>query len=174
MKLSRIHSFWWLATLATHGSAITLFDVLNTYPQLSTLKSYISASPNVTSFLQNANNFTFLAPSNDAITTFTSQTNSNLTEDVLQATLQYSLLQGGFPALSFTNASLFIASNLYNGSHANVTGGQRVELVAGSDGIPEVVTGNRSVSTATQTVCLREPFDHKILTIRRILFAPAA
>ena len=174
MKLSRIHSLWWIATLATNGFAITLFDILNTYPQLSTLKSYINASPNVTSFLQNANNFTFLAPSNDAIATFTSQTNTNLTEDVLQATLQYSLLQGGFPALSFTNTSLFVASNLYNGSYANVTGGQRVELVAGSNGTPEMVTGNRSVSTATQAVCLRELFDYKILTIGRISFAPAA
>ena len=153
MKLSRIHSLGWLATLATHGSAITVFDVLNTYPQLSTLKSYINASPNVTGFLQNANNFTLLAPSNDAIAAFTSQSNSNLTEDILQATLQYSLLQGGFPALSFTNASQFVASNLYNGSYANVTGGQKVELVLDNNGTPEVVTGNKTVSTATETVC---------------------
>lgn len=152
MKLSRIHNLWWIAALITRGEAVTLFDVFNTYPQLSGLKSYVNASANVTSFLQNANNFTFLAPTNDAITTFTSQTGTNLTPDTLLATLQYSLLQGGFPTLSFTNNSLFVQSNLYNGTYANVTGGQRVELVLGSDGTPEVVTGNKSISTSTETV----------------------
>lgn len=150
MKLSRI---WWLAALATGGSAITLIDVLSSYPELSTLHSWVNASSNVTSLLASANNFTFLAPTNGAVGKYLSQFPNNLTENVLEATFQYSLLRGGFPSLSFTNTSQFVATNLINASYANVTGGQAVELVLGADGNPQVVTGNKSIATSTSAVC---------------------
>jgi len=155
MKLSRI---WWLATLATRGYAITLIDVLASHPELSTLHGYVNASSSVTSLLASANNFTFLAPTNDAVGKYLSKFPNNLTEDVLEATFQYSLLRGGFPSLSFTNTPQFVATNLVNASYANVTGGQTVELVLGADGNPQVVTGNKSTATSTSVVCLKSLF----------------
>ena len=155
MKLSQI---WWLATFAARSYAVTLIDVLASHPELSTLHGYVSASSNVTSLLASANNFTFLAPTNDAVGKYLSQFPNNLTEDVLKATFQYSLLRGGFPSLSFPNTSQFVATNLVNASYANVTGGQAVELVLGTNGNPQVVTGNKSIATSTSAVCPKKSF----------------
>jgi hypothetical protein len=117
------------------------------------LKSFFNASQNITSLLQNANEVTFFAPSNDAIANYNEQ-NENLTTDGMQALIEFSLLQGGYPTLSFTNDSQFVASHLTNPQYANVTGGQRVELVLGSNGMPEVVTGNKSISPSSTTVAI--------------------
>jgi hypothetical protein len=111
-------------TLVSHGFAITLLEVIATYPQLSTLNTYVNVTSNVTSLLTSANNFTFLAASNTAISSFISDNPNVLTNDLLQATLQYSLLKGGYPTLSFSNVSQFVPTNLVNASYANVTGGQ--------------------------------------------------
>ena len=156
MKLLR-QSLWWLITLVTHGSAITPLQAIQSYPQLSTLQNYINASSNFTSLLSSANNFTFLAPSNDAFATFANQNQNITNKDLLEATLQYSLLQGGFPTLSFSKTPQFVASNLVNATYSNVTGGQRAELVLGSDGTPQVVTSNQSISTSNSTVCSKTP-----------------
>ena len=124
MRLLRIQSLWWLLIIVSHGLAITLLEVIGTYPQLSTLNTYINVTSNITSQLASANNFTFLAASNQAITSFTSNNPNVLTNDLLQATLQYSLLKGGYPTLSFSNVSQFVPTNLVNASYTNVTGGQ--------------------------------------------------
>ncbi|TAQ85349.1 hypothetical protein B7494_g6316 [Chlorociboria aeruginascens] len=153
MKLFRIQSLCWLSALITQISAITFLGVLQSYPELSTLYGYINASANATGQIASANNFTFLAASNDAIATFTQDNPSVATEDLLETILQYSLLQGGFPTLSFTNTSQFVPSNLVNATYANVTGGQVVELVLDASGTPEIVTGNKTLSTSTSTVC---------------------
>jgi hypothetical protein len=144
-------SFWWLATLVSYGSAISLLEVLQTYPQLSSLSSLVNGSSNVTALLASSNNFTFLAPSNDAISAFNSQNPGTLNGSLL-ANVQYGLLKGGFPTLSISSTPQFIASNLSNATYANVTGGQVVELVLSSDGTPEVLTGNKTISTSTSTV----------------------
>jgi hypothetical protein len=161
MKWSRIPNLCWLTTLVTPASCITLLGVLQTYPELSTLYSYVNgnnnASTNATSLLSNANNFTFLAPSNTAIKNLLASNADALTPDLVNALLQYSLLNGGYPSLSFTNESQFVASNLNNASYANVTGGQAVELVLGADGEPNIVSGNKSISTSPGTV-RRNPF----------------
>ena len=152
MRLLRIQNLCWLVAFATHGSAITLLQVLQSYSELSTLYSYINGSSNLTSLVSNPNNFTFLAASNDAIESFIVQNPNTLTADLLEATLQYSLLKGGYPTLSFSNTPQFVASNLVNATYANVTGGQAVELSLDSSGTPQVVSGNRSISTSTSTV----------------------
>jgi hypothetical protein len=151
MKLFRIPSLWWLATLVSYGSAITLLEVLQSNPQLSSLSALVNASSNATALLASSNNFTFLAPSNDAISSFNSQ-NPGVLNSSLLANVQYGLLKGGFPTLSFTNTPQFVPSNLTNATYANVTGGQVVELVLGSDGSPEIVTGNKTISTSTSSV----------------------
>lgn len=157
MKWSRIQILCWLATLVSPGTCITLLGVLQSYPELSTLYSYVSGngSTNGTGLLGDANNFTFLAPSNTAIKNLLASNPNALTQDLVDATLQYSLLNGGYPSLSFTNTSQFVASNLNNASYANVTGGQRVELVLGPSGEPQILSGNKSISTSpgTELVC---------------------
>jgi hypothetical protein len=140
-------------TLITHGYAITLLQVIQSYPELSILNTYINNSTNATNLLSNANNFTFLAPNNIAITSFLSNNPNVLTKGLLEATVQYSLLRGGYPKLSFTDTPQFVTSNLVNASYTNVTAGQSVELVLNSNGGPQVVSGNKSVSTPATTVC---------------------
>lgn len=155
MKGSRIHSLCWLVTLFVHSACITLLGVLQSQPELSTLYSYVNASSNGSSLLGNANNFTFIAPSNNAIANLLARDPTALSKDVVDATLQYSLLNGGYPSLSFTNTSQFVATSLSNASYANVTGGQRVELLLGSNGEPQIVSGNKSISQSPSTVRLK-------------------
>ena len=152
MKLLRIQHICWLVAFVAHGCAITPLAVLQSYSELSTLYAYVNSSPNLTSLLSSPNNFTFLATSNTAISNFLFQNPNHLTADLLEATLQYSLLRGGYPTLSFSNTPQFVESNLVNASYTNVTGGQRVELLLDSSGKPQIVTGNKSISTSTSTV----------------------
>jgi hypothetical protein len=152
MRGAQTQSLFWLATLVSYGACITLLGVLQSQPQLSTLYSYLNASSNSTSLLANANNFTFLAPSNDAIQSLLAADPDALSKDNVDALFQYSLLSGGYPTLSFSNTSQFVPSSLSNASYANVTGGQRVELLLGSDGEPEIISGNKSISQSPSTV----------------------
>jgi len=136
--------FIWLATLVPSSLAITLLQVLETTPELSTLYSYVNGSANATSFIANSNNFTFFAPSNDAISALIqSKGNATLNEDLLLASLQYGMVKGGYPSLSFTNNSQFASTNLASPKYANVTGGQIVELIIDDIGNPQVVSGNK-------------------------------
>ncbi|TVY35773.1 Fasciclin-like arabinogalactan protein, partial [Lachnellula occidentalis] len=150
------HLQTWLAlalvlALVTRASAITLLQVIQSYPDLSLLSTYISNSSSISSLLSSANNFTFLAPSNRAIDSFLTDNPNVLTEGLLEATIQYSLLRGGYPKLSFSDTPLFVASNLVNATYSNVTDGQAVELVLDGGGDPQAVSGNKSVSTAATT-----------------------
>lgn len=152
MKPFQISSFWWLAILASHGWATTLLEVLQTYPQLSALNTLVNSSANATALLANSNNFTFLAPSNTAISNFNSQNPGVLNSTLLLPTIQYGLLKGGYPTLSITNTPQFIQSNLSGPAYANVTGGQVVELVTAIDGTPVFISGNRSISRSAAAV----------------------
>lgn len=147
MKFSLVN----FVAIATAVQATTLLQVLQGYSQLTSLSSYVNASSNATALLANANNFTFLAPSNKAIATYLTQNPNVLTPDLLEATLQYSLLQGGYPALSFSDTPLFVPSGLVNASYANVTGGQRMELVS-SGGVADMLSGNKTSSTSATAV----------------------
>ncbi|PVH77458.1 FAS1 domain-containing protein, partial [Cadophora sp. DSE1049] len=102
-----------------------------------------------------SNNFTFLAPSNDAISALIqSKGNATLHEDLLLASVQYGMLKGGYPTLSFTNNSQFASTNLASPKYANVTGGQTVELITDEIGNPEVVSGNKvSASVGDELIC---------------------
>jgi hypothetical protein len=151
--------FWWqhLCWLAlftrVSATSVNLLNVLQNTAELSTLYSYVNASSNLTHLLSNADDFTFLAASNDAIATFVKHNPNTLTQDVLLATLQYSLLQGVFPSLSFSNTSQFVSSNLISGTFTNVTGGQVVELGLGNSGDPQVISGNKTISPSISAVC---------------------
>jgi hypothetical protein len=162
MRILRIQS---LCCFFEHSSAITLLGVIQSTPQLSTLNTLLSAksSINITNFLSTANNFTFLALSNDAIARFNAIGPNNLTGDLLTATLQYSLLQGEFPTTSITSLPQFVQSYLVNPTFANITSGQVVELVV-SDGTAGAITGNKTISATTSAVCLQTPPFTRLLT----------
>ena len=131
----------------------TLLGALGAYTELSTLSNYVNDSSTVRTLLTEANNFTFFAPSNSAIESLIgTYNNDSLASDELDAILQYSLIHGGYSRLSFSNTPQFIASNLLNASYANVSGGQVVDLVLDSDDTPQVITGNKNVSSISLTV----------------------
>jgi uncharacterized surface protein with fasciclin (FAS1) repeats len=174
--LFAMQSLWCLAALVSRAYAITLLEVLATYPQLSSLNTLVKSSSNATALLASSNNFTFLAPSNDAIAAFNTQNPATLNASLLP-NVQYGLLKGGYPTLSITNTPQFIVSNLTDPTYSNVTGGQTVELVLGSEGTPEVLSGNRSISTSTSTVRTESKqfqFSPSINIPNRISFASGA
>jgi hypothetical protein len=58
--------------------------------------------------------------------------------------------------VNFKDETQFVATSLTNASYSNVTifpGGQRVELVDGPGGYPEIVSSNKTVTTTSATVC---------------------
>lgn len=107
------------ATLAGNNQTSSLSALLGTYPQL-------------TGSLANLKNITVLAPSNNAIGTLVnSSMGQMLTSNpgMIQALLQYHVLNGTYPASAITNMSSFVPTALMNMSYTNVTGGQRVEAI---------------------------------------------
>lgn len=161
------HNCCWLAIVALLpciAATSQLLDVLASTSELSTVLEYINYF-NLTSYFIAAENFTFLAPSNDAIVAYGNAKGTTISaERGIMALLQYSLLQGIYPSLSFTNESQFVPSYLLNSTYANVTGGQRVELSLNSNGLPQVISGNKTVSVSQSTVCtsLREAVEIRL------------
>ncbi|KAK0101777.1 hypothetical protein ONS95_006930 [Cadophora gregata] len=153
--MMKMRCIWLTAALVPSSLAITLLELIGTTPELSTLYSYVNGSANAANFLASSNNFTFLAPNNDAISALIqSKGNATLTEDLLLASVQYGMVKGGFPTLSFSNNSQFVSTNLAGPKYANVTGGQTVELVTDEIGNPQVVSGNKvSAGVADELIC---------------------
>ncbi len=127
--------------LATACYAQTAQDILTSTPSLSTLSSLIDKSSQFSTLLAATNNFTFLAPNNDA---FSKWLLGNYTQDFVDATLTYHLLAGNYATALFSNGSSFIPTALTNQSYANVTGGQRVEVVKNGDMVFQ--SGNKTAS----------------------------
>lgn len=151
---SKQHCCWLAIALLHYVNATSqLLETLSNTPELSLVSGYIK-SLNLTSYYVAVENFTFLAPSNDAITAYAQTYGTAVPmKDAIMALLQYSLLQGIYPSLSFTEKPQFVQSYLVNTSYANVTGGQRVELSLSSAGSPQVITGNKTISVSSATVC---------------------
>lgn len=144
---------WWLLVVTGQLCvAIDMLDVLKNYPDLSSISSLIATSPAATKLLSSAQGFTFLAPSNNAIAVFNKQDRNFTVPGLLEAVVQYSLLQGVYSVLSFSATPVFAASNLNNLTLTNVTGGQVVELLADSRGKPTIITGNTTLTTTSSTV----------------------
>ncbi|KAH7394817.1 hypothetical protein BKA66DRAFT_455884 [Pyrenochaeta sp. MPI-SDFR-AT-0127] len=113
--------FWLL--LSTSALAQRIPEILSTRPELSSLSNYISSFPSLEEQFSTADNFTFLAPTNDA---FTKWLATNRTADYMEATFMYHLLRGVHTTVSINETPQFISSFLTNASFSNVTNGQRV------------------------------------------------
>ena len=146
-------TFFFLFMFASDGFGQAVLSVLQTHPELSQFSSYINASTNFASVVSSANNFTLLAPSNAAFDAWLSTHGiPSLPEDVVEATLMYHLLNGGFPTTSFADEAQFVSSYLTNTSYSNVTGGQRVELVTGLESQPLLMSNNKTVTSILSAV----------------------
>ncbi|KAH6666254.1 FAS1 domain-containing protein [Halenospora varia] len=134
-----------VATAGAYSQSIS--QVLSRYSQLSKLSSYISTLPQLSSLLTAANNFTFLAPTDDAISSWLA-TAPSISNSTIEATLTYHLLNGGHPFASFSNRSNLISTALSNATYANVTNGQRVEGKRVGSGV-EFTSWNKKTSKVT-------------------------
>jgi uncharacterized surface protein with fasciclin (FAS1) repeats len=135
--------------------AQSLLSIIQTTPgTLSTLNSFINSSTQLRTGLAAANNFTFLAPSNDAFKKWLASQGSTPSQDVIDATLTYHLISGGFPTVLFNSNPRFVSSVLKTPAFANVSTGQTVELLQGG-GKFEFLTGSNTVSTITSGVSFR-------------------
>ena len=138
---------FFLLIFASNALGQAILSVLATHLELSTFNYYVNASTNLTNLLSTADNFTLLAPSNTAFEQwFSGQGNPSLSNDVIEATLFYHLLHGGFPTTSFTEEPQFVASHLENATYSNVTGGQRVGLVTGTGGQQQFIADNNTIT----------------------------
>jgi hypothetical protein len=122
-------------------------EVLSSQPQLSSLATQLEAFPSLAQQFDNAENFTFLAPSNNAITAWLTAIRS---QDYIRATLEYHFLNGTYPIASLSNTPQFIPTSLTNVSYANVTGGQRVEAL--NDGHARFISGLNTSSKIINSV----------------------
>jgi uncharacterized surface protein with fasciclin (FAS1) repeats len=102
----------------------TILAVLSAHSELSSLSSLVNSLPPLVQQFNVADNFTFLAPTNDAVLSWLTM---NRTQEYIQASLQYHLLNGIYPSASIPSTQIFIPSALTNVSYCNVTGGQRVK-----------------------------------------------
>lgn len=107
--------------------------------------------------LSNANNITVLAPDNNA---FNEYLNDSQVQDMVmmdpglvQAVLQYHVLNGTYYADNITDTPTFVPTLLDNSTYENVTGGQVVEAVS-NDGNVSFYSALRQVSYVTQAVSI--------------------
>lgn len=173
MRFLPFNAPWWLLPLVPHVCGLSLLEALAQYPELSTLSSKVKAAPVLTSLLGGADGFTFFAPTNTAIEALLRGQFNTTADATLQAIVQYSLVKGAFPSVSFTNESLFIPTNLVDAKYSNVTGAQVVELVE-KDGEQHVISGNRTVSKLITAVSLLVPCFNHILIQSRISYVVEA
>ena len=125
----------------------SMLNVLSTNPQLSALSILVHSLPLLVQQFKSADNFTFLAPTDNAISSWLA---TNRSVDDIQATLQYHLLNGTFPSVSIPSTPIFVPTALTNQSYCNVTGGQR--LKAWNDGNIKFGSALQTTSNAISTV----------------------
>ncbi|KAM0323952.1 hypothetical protein ACHAQA_008534 [Verticillium albo-atrum] len=125
---------------------------------LSSLNELLSTLPDdVVQSISEAENITVLAPSNDAIAAFLNNSIAAAAvaadPGLIVAVLQYHILNGTYYASNITEADgpLFVPTLLSNETYANVTGGQRVEVVPPQgDGNVTFYSGLKENSTVQQ------------------------
>lgn len=126
---------------------------------LSSLTTLIGTLPDeVVQSLSEAQNITILAPSNDALEAFLNNTAASAAiaadPGLILAVLQYHILNGTYYTSNITGADgpLFVPTMLTNETYANVTGGQRVEVIPpeGDDSDVTFYSGLKENSTVQQ------------------------
>ncbi|KAL9086086.1 MAG: hypothetical protein Q9165_007298 [Trypethelium subeluteriae] len=137
---------------ASSVGAQSLTSVLQGNSDLSTLTSTLQKFPSLLQALGSASNITVLAPTNEAFNAlFSTPTGAAAQNDVglLQAVLQYHVINGTYPASSIPSTGAFVPTLLTNSSYTNVTGGQRVEGISQNGGVT-FFSGGKATSNVTQ------------------------
>ncbi|KUJ08476.1 FAS1 domain-containing protein [Mollisia scopiformis] len=139
-----------ILTFVEHAFGQALLSILQSTPgTLSTLNSLINSSTTAKNLLSTANNFTFLAPSNDAFKKWLAdQGPTSPSQDLIDATLSYHLVNGGFPTVLFSSKPQFVSTKLSSAAFTNVTNGQVVELFQNGKE-SEFLSGSKTLSTIT-------------------------
>lgn len=125
-----------LAGCASAVAGQSLTEVLTSQPSLSNLTTYLSLYPTFLGELGSMSNITLLAPSNMAFASaLNSSTGAALATasgtDMITALFSYHILNGTYS--NFSAMPEFVSTALMPGMYANVTGGQVVEVIAGSN-----------------------------------------
>lgn len=121
-----------LATLPALVVGQNLTSVLANTTELSSLSALLSSYPSVVETFSNLTNVTILAPSNQALANFSSNSSTALsvlngTNQTVTDLLKYHILQGKYYASNFSGTPEFIPTYLNDTALSNVTGGQVVE-----------------------------------------------
>lgn len=145
-------------------SAQSLVSTLQAQPDLVLLNNYVQSLPNLLSTLTNATNYTFLAPSDTAMTRWLNESSPPPSQDQIEATLNYHILHGGYSLGSFSATPQFASSYLSNSSWTNLTGGAAVELVE-DGGTPVFVSALGAQSSIIKGVGFHSMFLKKLLTL---------
>ncbi|ERF75420.1 hypothetical protein EPUS_00213 [Endocarpon pusillum Z07020] len=161
-----------LATAASAQETMNLTAALASSPELSQLGITLGLVPELVAALAELSNITLLAPSNAAFEEFTNSSNAAALSDpgLIQAVLQYHVLNGTYYAQNVTETTSFIPTTLMNTSYTNVTGGQVVKAVLTGDNVV-FSSGLLTNSTVTQADVT---FDSGVIhIIDRLLTVPA-
>ncbi|KAG4440275.1 hypothetical protein IFR05_004236 [Cadophora sp. M221] len=134
---------------AVQCSAKFLLETLPTLPELTTLQSYVRQLPRLSAKLDTVDNYTLLAPTNEAFDSWLGGANPQPTLDDIEAILFYHLLRGIYPVASLSPSPKFTASFLTNSSYTNVTAGQSVQLSQDSKKFPLIRSGNGTNASIT-------------------------
>ncbi|CEI65998.1 hypothetical protein FVEN_g4590 [Fusarium venenatum] len=122
---------------------------------LSSLGALVAAQPSLLRDLGRLRNVTILAPSNDALEELLKDTTvARMVDDnpsFVANLLSYHILNGTYYASNITDmdAPAFVPTHLTNSTYANVTGGQRVEVMAMNDTV-SFYSGFRAQSNVTK------------------------
>ncbi|KAK7524466.1 FAS1 domain-containing protein [Phyllosticta citriasiana] len=124
-----------LAAFAGFASvnAQTIIDILNTTPELSTLKSLITKYQDLVELLSQAHDITVVAPTNDAFNKFLSENpGADKNRDLVENLITYHVITGIYDSAAITGSPgpVFPATLLSNPEYSLVTGGQRVKVAA--------------------------------------------
>lgn len=128
-----------------------LVEILSNQTELSNLTNYLNGFPDFLEELSQLQEVTLLAPSNEAFEQFlNSSAGSALAEgadeSLIRGILRYHVLNGTYESF---NGTEFIPTALEPPQYTNVTGGQRVQVVAGEDGEATFYSGLVSASNST-------------------------
>jgi hypothetical protein len=149
-----------LAVAQTNISDGNLLSVISQYPQLSQLYAEVKKSDTLTIRYNAAElgDFTLLAPTNAALSTFYSLFTTNVSQIQKDALFSYHLLRGRYPTASIPASPHAVQSQLTDQAASNVTGGQRVELLrndtieSGYKTVTKIITGVSIVSPSYSNI----------------------
>lgn len=142
-----------MAVSAQDMSNTTLNAALSSSPDLSSLAAAVALVPGLAETLAGLSNITILAPSNAAFQEAMSSAPAGALNNtgLIQAILEYHVLNGTYYAANVTETPAFIPTALMNTSYTNVTDGQVVEAVSTGDNVV-FRSGLFTNSTVTQAV----------------------